>query len=300
MGTYRVASETWDVVVSGNYAYNAVWDAGLSIVNISDPTNPTLAGRYDTPGYAIAVFVDGYYAYVADGVSGLQIIGVYYPNNPVFVGSYDTPFSAYGVWVSGNYAYVADVTTGLVVLNVADPTNPTLVSTFDTQNARSVYVDGNYAYISDGFGGLLVIDVSDPANPGLDESYDTPWFASSAAVIGDNVFVADYHSVLVLNSGLTGIKDDSPRIPGTAFLFQNYPNPFNAQTTIQYSLPRPSTATIDVFDLLGRRVVRLAEGTKPAGNSRVVWDAGGQSSGIYFYRLKAGDKVESKKMVLMK
>jgi CubicO group peptidase (beta-lactamase class C family) len=91
-----------------------------------------------------------------------------------------------------------------------------------------------------------------------------------------------------------------PSIPKHFSLSQNYPNPFNAQTTIQYSLPEQSLVSIDIFDILGCKIETLAEGIKPTGEYQSIWDASGQASGIYFYRFKAGDRVETKKMVLMK
>ncbi len=93
---------------------------------------------------------------------------------------------------------------------------------------------------------------------------------------------------------------ESSSAPNQITLSQNYPNPFNAQTTIKYSLPSPSEVSIDIFDILGRKVERLIEGMKPAGYNQAVWDASDQASGMYFYRIKAGDKVETKKMMLMK
>ena len=91
-----------------------------------------------------------------------------------------------------------------------------------------------------------------------------------------------------------------PGMPKQIALLQNYPNPFNAQTMIRYSLPEQSQVTIDIFDILGRKIETLVEGPEPAGNHRVRWDASGQASGIYFYRIKAGDFAETKKMQLLK
>ncbi len=79
-----------------------------------------------------------------------------------------------------------------------------------------------------------------------------------------------------------------------------YPNPFNSSTVIEYDLAVPSEVSIGIFDILGRRVETIEQGRQPAGNHSVIWDATGQSSGIYFYRLKAGDKTETRKMILMK
>ncbi len=99
--------------------------------------------------------------------------------------------------------------------------------------------------------------------------------------------------------GLTGIDDEHSQVT-TFTLSPNYPNPFNAQTMIQYSLPMQSNVSIDIFDILGRKIETLVEGVKHAGNHQAIWDASNQVSGIYFYSIKAGDRIETKKMTLLK
>lgn len=94
--------------------------------------------------------------------------------------------------------------------------------------------------------------------------------------------------------------DDGQPLPSVFMLNQNHPNPFNASTTIRYVLPQEAEVTIEICDILGRRVERMARGEQHAGYHRVVWDASGMSSGLYFYRIQAGDYVESRKMVLLK
>jgi len=99
-------------------------------------------------------------------------------------------------------------------------------------------------------------------------------------------------------------QDDEGLLPEFN-LSQCYPNPFNPATTIDYSLPRRSKATIEVFNILGKKITTLVDEVKPAGEYRVTWDgksSGGEpvSTGIYFYRFKAGERVETKKMMLLK
>ena len=86
----------------------------------------------------------------------------------------------------------------------------------------------------------------------------------------------------------------------TLKLLQNYPNPFNATTKIEYELPSQATVSIEIYDLIGRRVTALLNELQPAGHHQVVWNAKDQSSGTYFYRIRAGEMVETKKMILMK
>ncbi|MCK9566182.1 MAG: hypothetical protein M0Q43_09055, partial [Methanothrix sp.] len=88
VGTYDMPDSVSavGVAVSGGYAYVANTGLGLQIIDVSNPSNPTLAGSCDTPGSAIGVAVSGSYAYVADYDKGLQIIDVSDPSNPTPAG----------------------------------------------------------------------------------------------------------------------------------------------------------------------------------------------------------------------
>ena len=83
-------------------------------------------------------------------------------------------------------------------------------------------------------------------------------------------------------------------------LMQNYPNPFNPTTTIRYSIPLQSLVTIKIFDILGRELETLINEEKQAGTYEITWNATNRPSGIYFYKIKAGNYTEAKKMVLLK
>ncbi len=83
-------------------------------------------------------------------------------------------------------------------------------------------------------------------------------------------------------------------------LEQNYPNPFNSSTVIKYQIPKNSFVSLIVYDVLGREVIRLINDEKQSGEYSIKFDASKFSSGIYFYKLKAGDFVKTKKMVLLK
>jgi hypothetical protein len=83
-------------------------------------------------------------------------------------------------------------------------------------------------------------------------------------------------------------------------LGQNYPNPFNASTVIRYNLPETSDVEVSVHDILGRRIAVLVSEQQPLGSYSVPFHAYGLSSGVYLYRLKAGGKVLTSKMLLLK
>ena len=105
------------------------------------------------------------------------------------------------------------------------------------------------------------------------------------------------------NTGWTGIEDnndDDLFIPKEFMLSQNYPNPFNATTTISFAIEYPQLVTLKIYNLLGREVQTLINEQRQAGMHTVRFDASRLSSGIYFYRLQAGEYSESKRMVLLK
>jgi hypothetical protein len=88
--------------------------------------------------------------------------------------------------------------------------------------------------------------------------------------------------------------------PSDFTLHQNYPNPFNPRTQIQFSIPIKAFVILTLYGELGNVISELISEEKPAGKYKVNFDATNLSSGIYFYRLQAGDLVETKKMVLLK
>lgn len=101
-------------------------------------------------------------------------------------------------------------------------------------------------------------------------------------------------------SGLTGIDRSPGNAPSRFTLYQNYPNPFNPTTVIQYHLPSPCFVTLIVYDVLGRRIATLVEKNQRAGTHTVTFNGNRLSSGIYFYSLKAGNVVRTKKLIILK
>jgi len=89
-------------------------------------------------------------------------------------------------------------------------------------------------------------------------------------------------------------------LPTLASLSQNHPNPFNASTTIHYQLPVDAHIKLEVYNTLGERVATLVDESQQAGYKSVIWDASAVSSGLYFYKLTAGDFTETRRMMLVK
>jgi hypothetical protein len=134
-----------------------------------------------------------------------------------------------------------------------------------------------------------------------------PFSVFAADIDCDNdsdLVTANYNSgtISILFNQTTGtyIENRSTELPTEFSLSQNYPNPFNAQTKIAYSLTKRGEVSIDIFDILGRKITQLAEGSQEPGIHEIIWGATDIPTGIYFYRLTAGDYQETKRMLLLK
>lgn len=95
-------------------------------------------------------------------------------------------------------------------------------------------------------------------------------------------------------------SNESSEVPERFSMDQNYPNPFNPNTTIKYSLPQSSNVQLIVYDMLGRKVTELINSFKREGYHSISFDASKLASGVYIYRLEAGDFVSTKRMLLVK
>ena len=108
-------------------------------------------------------------------------------------------------------------------------------------------------------------------------------------------------SAFSLPYDLTGISDSQGIVQPNAFaLHQNHPNPFNASTKIRFSLTERTYVTLRIYNLLGKEIVTLAEDVFPPGEHEAVWTADDMPGGIYLIRLKTGDRVKTRKMILQK
>ncbi|MCH8305414.1 MAG: T9SS type A sorting domain-containing protein, partial [Candidatus Marinimicrobia bacterium] len=123
-------------------------------------------------------------------------------------------------------------------------------------------------------------------------------------IVTDTSGAADTVSIVIYVMKPVGI-DNEGLIPLEYSLANNYPNPFNPQTTISYGLPRQSDLTLIIYNIMGQEIMRWDEQNIPPGFYRKTWNGRNKFgvpvvSGVYFYRIQAGDFVKTKKMVLLK
>ena len=105
--------------------------------------------------------------------------------------------------------------------------------------------------------------------------------------------------ILEVQSG-TGVERPEGELPTAFSLEQNYPNPFNPSTMIRFALPEQSSVTLTVFNTLGQQVATLVEGEMEAGYHNVDFDASHLASGVYLYRLSAGDYIQTRRLVVLR
>ncbi len=140
---------------------------------------------------------------------------------------------------------------------------------------HSTFIDSKFIFLDDSSNVLIGGDVADSLN-------------------GWNFF-----AMKIRQDKLTGVSPIKLSVPAKYLLEQNYPNPFNPVTAIRYSIPKSEFVSIIVYDILGNKIETLVNEFKAAGNYKTEFNGGRFSSGIYFYRMKAGGFAATKKMILI-
>jgi len=297
---------TKNVYVSGDFAYIADL-SGLIIADISDPGNPTRVGIYNRSG-CNSVIVSGSIAYIAWGTcedygcwGGFQVVDVSEPSDPVLIAFYDMADEVSGVYISGNHAYVSATNSGLLIFDITNPGDPYIVGEIETPGqSHDVCISDDFAFVADDQAGLEVIDVSDSYNPEIIANYDILWSVKDVFLADDLIYVTDVSSMTILRFNPPTRIEDAEDLPRRFALNQNYPNPFNSKTKFTFEIPREEDIAVDIFDIMGRHVKTLCEGTRTPGDYDVIWIAEEATSGIYFARVRAGQESKTIKMLYLK
>ena len=129
------------------------------------------------------------------------------------------------------------------------------------------------------------------------EEGETYYYRVSAVDVHGNE--SDYSEDVSAHIEIVSV-DEGARIPEEFALMQNYPNPFNPTTTITYQLPQAAFVNISIYNVAGQLVETLVDEDKNAGYYSVLWNSTGVSSGLYFYRIQAGEYTETKKSLILK
>ena len=206
-----------------------------------------------------------------------------------------------------NHAILWDIT------NMSNQIRLSEIIPYDSASmVHNAYIKGDSLYLSHYRAGVIVYDISNPSLPVEVGHYDTYPGTNSTAYQGcwnvypflpsGNIIASDISTGLyVLKVGqTTSINHNNTEIIDNYNLSQNYPNPFNPATKINWQSPVNSWQTLKVYDVLGNEVVTLINEQQNAGTYQVDFDGSNLPSGVYFYKLEAGEFVETKRMILLK
>jgi len=183
----------FEVALVGNQAFLAAGEAGIRILDVTDPSSIWNIGSYLAPAWnAERVAVSGNYAFVAGSGNGLQILNITNKAKPVESAIFSGAIQSSDVFISGQYAYVADGVAGLYIVDISNPISSTQVGFLSMPyRLNGVTVVGSTAYLAAGYYGLCVVDVVDPTLPTLSACYSGGRSAQRVAVSGAYAYVAD-------------------------------------------------------------------------------------------------------------
>jgi photosystem II stability/assembly factor-like uncharacterized protein len=163
------------------------------------------------------------------------------------------------------------------------------------------WVDQNKGYGVSGNGAIYYSD-NGGANWYTQKSYTGGWLTTVDFVDQNTGWIVGYDGIILhtTDGGLTTLFESINNIPIAFSLSQNYPNPFNPMTNIRFELPKSGFVELTIYDINGREITKLVQQQMNAGSYSVDWDASYHASGVYFYKLKTEELIETRKMVLLK
>ncbi|NWF88478.1 MAG: T9SS type A sorting domain-containing protein [Ignavibacteriaceae bacterium] len=242
--------------------------------------------------------------------------GVYYSgDNGAHWETAGAELANYKLWsiiTAGNNILAGTDTSGIFISTDEGATWNKVQTDFPNGQVRSFFKYGNYILAGLGFGWGIYLSTDDGltwtfAGQGLPALYT---FIVDIDTKGEYLFAAGgatgFFRRPLAELGITSVENFPNEIPFEYSLSQNFPNPFNPTTKMRYAIPllrRDETGvstTLKVYDVIGNEVATLVDEYKSAGNYEVEFDASNLASGIYLYKLQAGDFVEAKKMILLK
>ncbi len=298
-----VLDHNFDVDTDQTNIYNMTFgpDDNLFIADAS--ANAVIRREADTGALSVVAALPPVPNLTSVGPPAMQAVptGIVFAGDRLYVSAFPGfPFAEntariYEVELNGDVSVFHEGLTTAVDLTL-DPHGDLVVAQFGGFNPTSGFLPGTgrIVRLNEGSVEPLASDVNFPA--GID-------FAPN----GD-LYIAAFADgqLLKVEAGTIGTAAEPfAALPPSFTLMHNYPNPFNPSTTIEYRLTRSEHVVLTVHDLLGQRIQTLIDGTRPAGTYSVRWDGKDDTghlmpSGVYFYRMRAGKRVEGRPMHLVK
>ncbi len=298
-GTFNTQGIAYNVFVQDNYAYVADGAGGLLIIDVTDSANPIPHGSFTGIGNIQNVYVYGDHAFAVCADYDLLILDVSDRARPRHIQSCTVNDRPYVVFVDDNIAYIAAADDSLSIIKIDNPAFPVFVGgCLLPGTPKDIFVQGGYAYIPT-TAGFAIADVNDPADPHVIYALELEPVGKKTAVENGHILLASYYSMSTWRFAQTYQAEINPT-PETFSLLLNYPNPFDSQTNIRFSSKEPARVILGIFDITGDRVAELADCYLPAGLHCLSWRPEEIASGVYFFRIQAGDSRMTRRMTLIK
>lgn len=278
------ANSIHNVHTRADTAYISYYTRGIRVLDLSNLPNMSELAFYDVPGLV------EFRSPVLNGAFGVD---PFLPSRTILGSSTDglyvfRPVGQFG----GSVGVPTRWTTGITVVD-----NLSVDSLVTVQGDVTVSFNANMSLSND-------IAMTSGSTITLASTDGITTISSADGVQTIGVAGTGGSAKMVAGGGSGGpITPDTEVVisrPGRYHLSQNYPNPFNPVSVIRYELPMESEVLLEVYDILGRRVAVLVSEMKQAGVHQVSWDATNMASGLYIYRLRAGDFIQSRQMMLVK
>ena len=292
---------------------------GVHVVDISHPAGPVHRETLVTPPHAVILALAIERLHVTTGIVGgasITVFDVADPLAPTFLAEISLfADAAWGLTVAGTTAYITikiiQGPSSLRIYDLTDLNDPQILGAVELPDVlQAVVLAGSYAHVVAEHGQVYAVDVSDPAALVRVGSIPLPDNCFVIALGQETVHAAVTDAGMMILpqhcEGSVGIEvQPEEQVPEAGAALVAYPNPFNPQVTVSFSLARAETIELDVFDVAGRRVARLAWGEFSAGGHSVVWrgrDEAGRElpSGAYFVRLAGEARVRVVKLALVR
>lgn len=310
----------YDVYYKSPYLFVSEGTAGIYVYDISNPASPVFSKKFSNGQKWTTFWADG------NSLFGVNLIPheVLYaditdPSN-VVMETAPVTYMYTGIKKLGQYFYLFRTNASgnglsIGIYDLSAFSSPVLKSEiavpYTLNSANVIYdISGDGTTLMIGTAeGVYFYDVSNPATPRQIGKFITGYEAVRVYYDGSEVLansygrgiIGGYEGFTVFEPTVTSVRSSSSgTVPSYYALGQNYPNPFNPTTVICYQLPKSSHVTLKVYDVLGREIATLADENKTAGAYQTTFNGSRLSSGVYFYRIQAGDFTATKKFTLMK
>lgn len=296
----RLKTEGWvkSCAYSGQYAFLANWQ-GIVTVDLLDIDLPVVDGFCDTDFGSSRVEFRNDTVFVA-GSGGLELYDASDPRHVTFLDRYYTVYPSYNLSFYGNLAVLAAGLGGVDFVGLSDGL-PAIAHIPAAGRAYDARIIESRLFVAEADSGVTAWDVTNIDNPQYLLRFDCAGKAYALAFEGNRMYAADYYGVTMFELPWEDIYDGDDPDPGPykATRVALYPNPIVAKSSLNMDLESPGIVTVELYDILGRKIRTLYDGYS-SGNRALNWPDMALPSGRYYVRVKGEGFSETRAVTLLK